>query len=498
MLISFSCTDLDSELYSELTPETEYTTSDSFLAGLLAAYNPLRSNFANDGYWELQEHSSETAVAPAKFGPWNDGGQWARLHQHQWENSAFYINNAWNDWSGGVSLCNRLIEEFEAAGSAEAEAGILELRALRALYFYFALDAFGNVPLVTSYVDAETNPSQVSSSETYAFIESELLEIIPIMSDVSGGDNYARMNSWAARALLARLYLNAETYTGTAQWQKAADMAQEIIDGGRYSLEANYHDNFAWENEGSAENILVSSNSVNNGPDFRMHLRTLHPLSAQTYNINAGTGPWNGYTAVEDFYNSFDDADVRKDIFITGQQFAADGTPLEDPAAADQVDSNGNPEPDGPPLIFTPEINELIPNAFGQAGARIGKYEFVNGMQFRMENDFTIFRLAEVLLIRAEALWRLNGSNGESVELIRQLRERAGLTAIDPITEDELYHEIQRELAYEAQARTIMIRFDRFNGEWWEKPASDPSRNLFPIPTNQLNGNPSLVQNPGY
>lgn len=501
MGIAVSCTDLDSELYSELTPETEYTTTDNYLAALLTAYNPLVSNFADDGYWELQEHSAETAVAPAKFGPWNDGGIWARLHRHQWENSAFFINNAWNACFSGVATCNQIIEQFESAmetTSVDLTTEISELRALRALYVYLAMDIFGDIPIVTSFNDAPANPSQSPRAEVYSFIESELLELIPLLSEDNGGEMYSRMNVWSARALLARLYLNAEVYTGTPQWQKAADMAQTIIDGGIYSLELDYHENFAWENQSSIENILVSQNSVASGPDFRMHLRTLHPLSRETYDINAGTGPWNGYTAMEDFYNSFDDEDTRKEIFIVGQQYSRDGEPLMDEAAASQVDSEGNPEPDGPPLIFTPHINELIPNAFGQAGARIGKYEFIIGMQMAMENDFPIFRYSEVLLIRAEALWRMNNADAEAVELIRQVRERAGLSGIDPISEDDLYTEIQRELAFEAQARTIMIRFDKFNEAWWEKDASDPNKKLFPIPTNQLNGNPNLVQNPGY
>lgn len=490
-----ACTDLDTEIYSDLTPDTEYTTTDNLLAAILTAYNPLSVSYGNNGLFEVQELSTETSAAPAKFGPWDDGGIWARLHRHEWENNAWFINGTWNMCFGGISTCNRLIEEFQAT-SGDVTAAVNELRGLRALYLYTAMDLWGGVPLVTSFADAETNPSRAPREEVFAFIESELKDIIPALPEDPKGENYARMNKWAAMALLARMYLNAEVYTGTARWQDAADYAQQIIDGGKFDLQPNYLDNFVTNNDGSIENILVVAQSVNSGGAFNMHMRTLHPLSKETYGFT--TGPWNGYTALEEFYNSFDDTDVRKDIFIVGQQYTLSGEPIQDPNGAIEIDSKGNPDPDGTPLIFTPEINELWPKAFSQSGARIGKYEFAIGLDLAMDNDFPIFRYAEVLLVRAEALWRMNPGSAEAVELVRMVRERAGLGEINPLTEDALYHEIQRELAFEAQARTIMIRFDRFNNTWWEKTITDPNKNLFPIPTAQLNGNPNLTQNPGY
>ncbi|MCB0631577.1 MAG: RagB/SusD family nutrient uptake outer membrane protein [Saprospiraceae bacterium] len=490
-----SCTDLDTTLYSDLTPDTEYTTTDNLLAALLAAYAPLKNSYGNNGLFEIQELSTETSAAPAKFGPWDDGGIWARLHRHEWENNAWFINNAWNMCFGGISTCNRLIEEFEAT-SGDVTAAVNELRAVRALYFFTAMDLWGDVPLVTSFVSAETNPARTPRAQVYDFLVKELQEIIPTLPDNPSGENYGRMNKWAAMAMLARLYLNAEVYTGTAQWQAAADMAQQVINSGRFTLEPAYLDNFKSANERSVENIFVVTHSSSSGGALNMHMRTLHPLSKETYNFT--TGPWNGYTALEEFYNSFDERDSRREMFIVGQQYTSSGEPIQDPNGAIEIDSKGNPDPDGTPLIFTPYINELWPKAFSQSGARIGKYEFVNGLDLAMDNDFPVFRYAEIMLIRAEALWRMDNSSAEAKELILQIRERAGLGGIDPLTEDDLYHEIQRELAFEAQARTVMIRFDRFNNTWWEKTITDPNKNLFPIPTDQLNGNPNLTQNPGY
>lgn len=494
--ISLSCSDLDTEIYSDLTPETVYTTTDTQLAAILTAYEPLALNWVGDGIFEVQELSTETSAAPAKFGPWDDGGIWARLHRHQWENNAAFINRPWGMCFNGIATCNRLIEEFQAT-SGDVEDAVNELRALRAFYYSIAIDLYGDVPLVTSFSEAEANPSRTPRAEVYNFIVSELEELKDVLPTTVRGEFYGRFNSWAAKALLARVYLNAEVYSGSPAWQQAADVCQDIIDGGQYSLESNYLTNFEISNAASLENIFVVVYSKTSGGAFNMHMRTLHPLNRATYNFT--DGPWNGYTALEEFYNSFDEGDARKDQFIVGQQYSITGEPLLDPNGATEIDSQGNPDPDGEPLIFTPEINELTPRAFSQAGARIGKYEFENGIALAMDNDFPVLRYADVLLMRAEALWRMNSTSAEAVELVRMVRERAGLGPITPLTEDALYDEIQRELAFEAQARTIMIRFDRFTEtQWWEKTSTDPNKKLFPVPTEQLNGNPNLTQNPGY
>lgn len=493
LMLVISCTDLETEIYSDLTPETEFTTTDTQLAAILTAYEPLKGYAGS--YFNLQELSSETSAAPAKFGPWDDGGLWARLHRHEWENNSGDINGAWNMCFSGVSTCNRLIEEFQAS-TADTENAIIELRAVRALYFYMAMDLYGDVPLVTSFATAEASPSRTPRGEVFNYVVGELEELIPLLPTGTKGELYGRINSWAAMGLLARAYLNAEIYTGTPQWDNVAALSQQIIDGGQFSLEPKYLDNFEIKNEGSDENILVVPYSKSSGAEFVIHMETLHPLNKATYDLQ--NGPWNGYTALEEFYNSFEDTDARKEMFITGQQYTSSGEPIDDPNGLIEIDSQGNPDPDGAPLIFTPFINELTPKAFSQSGARIGKYNIEKGIGTAMDNDFPVLRFSDVLLMRAEALWRLNNADAEAAELIRQVRERAGLGPINPLTEDDLYDEIQRELAFECQARTVMVRFGRFDTQWWEKTITDSNKNVFPIPTDQLNGNPNLVQNPGY
>lgn len=492
-----SCTDLDPKLYSELTPETQYTSDDVTLGSVLQNYRSM-FQYGSEVNWPLQELSSATSVAAAKFGPWDDGGVWARLHRHEWQSSWGQINAAWSMGFSGIAGCNRTIDELTIRGGEEA--AIMELRALRAMYYWIMIDFFGDVPLETSFLNGQPNPSRRPRAEVFNFAVTELNEAIDsgLLSDENGGAYYGRMNKWSALTLLTKLYLNAEVYSGTAMWQQAAETSKIVIDEGSFILESVYASNFAIQNRGSAENIFAIpySKSDAGGFSFNMHMRTLHPLNRLTYNFNEG--PWNGFTALEEFYNSYDDNDVRKGTFIVGQQYTAAGDPIDDPNGAIEIDSKGNPDPDGPPLIFTPEINELTPKAFSQSGARIGKFEFESGIGSNAQNDFPVFRLADVLLMRAEALWRLSNGSAEAVELVRQVRERAGLSKIDPLTEDALYKEILRELAYEGHARPTMIRFGTFTDARWEKPASADSRKIYPVPDAQRNGNPNLGQNPGY
>ena len=115
-----------------------------------------------------------------------------------------------------------------------------------------------------------------------------------------------------------------------------------------------------------------------------------------------------------------------------------------------------------------------------------------------MNNDFAIFRYADVLLMKAEARWRLNPGDGEALMLVNQIRARAGLEPFVTLTAENLLAERGREFFAEAMRRSDLIRFGKWGEPWWEKDASDPIREIFPIPEVQLQENPNLRQNPGY
>lgn len=499
---SQSCTNLDEEIFDNLTEANFPTTEDQFIAALGATYTSLYGWAQHNSIFSLQEISSDEAAIPHRGADWFDGGQWLRVHRHQYNPNEESINNGWNWLYGGVNNCNRVIDLFQTLVSEgkvpadQAAAFTAEVQVLRALFYYWLMDAYGNVPIVTTFAGADPNPPTKSRAEVYAFIESELNASVPKLTTDKGGAAYARMNYWAGKFLQAKLYLNAQVYKGTAEWDKAIAATDEIINSGLFTLESDYFSNFNTNNSGSNENIFVIPYDEAQAQGFNLAQMTLHYSSQATFKLQAQ--PWNGYCTLQEFYNSYSTDDKRKGVsgnqrvrgnFHAGPQFSAEGDPLLDSSFDD---------PDGPELNFTPALNALEPNAHRQAGARIGKYEYAQGATPNLSNDFPLFRYADVILMNAEALWRKNNGNPLVVTLANQIRTRAGLGTLSSITPQELLAERGREMFFEGWRRQDLIRFGAYNGTWDFKGASDPTKNIFPIPQNARNANPNLAQNPGY
>jgi starch-binding outer membrane protein, SusD/RagB family len=365
------------------------------------------------------------------------------------------------------------------------------------------MDNFGGVPLVTSFETAEKNPSRATRQAIYDFVTSELEANVPLLSDKKDASTYARFNQLAGRTLMARVYLNAHVYKGlsapaTADLDKVIANTDIVINSGKFSIESNYFANFATKNEGSAEFILAVPYDEKFAGGFNIHQMTLHYESQKTYNLV--DQPWNGYTTMEEFYKSYSDQDARRRAILTGPQFSSSGQRL--------IDTGAEPsDPDGPPLTFTPAVNELTPNALRQAGGRVGKWEYKLGARNTLDNDFPIYRYAEVLLMKAEALWRKNNADATALALVNQVRARAfdpdqPLTSLgtpsDTYPGPVFLQELGREFFAEGKRRQDLIRFNKYNVAWDFKAASDPSKNIFPIPAPQIVANPNLAQNPGY
>lgn len=521
LLLGTACTNLDEQdlLYDRVTTDNFYQTDQEMLSAIGGAYANMYGAFGSSAHiWPLQEVTTDEMVVPTRGADWGDGGHWVRMKRHEYTPQDPTPNGAWNFLFRGVNNCNRVLATLEPVGTEASEAFIAELKALRAIYYYWLLDNFGNVPISID-ATAEEAPGNSSREEVYAFVERELLENLPHLRKTGPADEstYGRVNYYTAMAALAKLYLNAEVYTGTPQWQKAADACDEIINSGMYALTPNYRDNFNVSNKGSSEFIWAIPYDEIQAGGFVLPMMTLHMESQKTYNITAQ--PWNGFASVQEFYQSYIDPaqnpgpqgtvigtdpsgsettgtlDERLVNFIVGPQYTSTGERILD-AGADRDD------PDGPPLTFTPYINELQPNAWRQSGARIGKWEFPLGTNGNLSNDYAIFRYADILLTRAEASARLSGNWNDSYALaiVNQIRTEHG--GVDPFTtldEDKFLAERGREMFAEATRRQDLIRFGRYNDEFRFHPA-DPSKhvNIFPIPEQQINANQKLKQNPGY
>jgi starch-binding outer membrane protein, SusD/RagB family len=529
-----SCTNLDEELYSEVTPDNFFKTDAEFVAALGAAYTQF-GGYASGDVNNLQEVTTDEMVVPTRGSDWDDGGNWRRLHLHSWTFEDGASGGAWDFCFSGVNTANRLIYQFQSlteSGSVDADvasAYISELQTVRGFFYWQLIDLYGNVPLVTDFANAPAAPPTVARKDVYDFILADLEAAVPLLKKDVDGTTYGRMNYYAGQTLLAKMYLNAGVYVGTPQWAKVITACDEVINSGKYSLESNYFTNFNVNNSASKEFIFAIPYDHIFFTGFNLPAQTLHYGSQFTYNLTFQ--PWNGFCSLEEFYNSYSDEDLRKGEvgtptvkavkrgnFLAGYQFNADGTPVMD-------DGADGADPDGKPLNFgnfgsdAGQINELGPQAWRQSGVRIGKWEFAMGGTSDMDNDFAVFRYADVLLMKAEALWRL-GREAEALPLVNQIRARAGLTDLasldGPVSFDmtgpsvgggELLNEMGREMFAEHNRRQDLIRWGLWaDNEKWTLPfhnpqdvmKSDPYLTLFPINKSKLDANPNLVQNPGY
>lgn len=507
LLVSFnqSCTNLDEELFDEVRATDFFKTDEEFIAALGAAYTSLYGLQNHGNYFSSQEVASDEMMIPQRGTDWFDGGIWLRTHRHESVPTDGNVNNAWNFLFGGVNTCNRLLFQFQELvdqgqlDQSAADPFLAELKVLRGLWYLWLLDLYGNVPIVEDFdVPADFAPPTAPRADVYAWLEAELLENVPKLTTTVDGSTYARIQYYVGQAILAKLYLNAEVYKGSPEWEKAIAACDEIIDSGEYSLEANYFANFNTLNSTSSENIFVIPYDQVFAQGFNVHHMTLHYQSQNTFLLQ--DQPWNGYCSLQEFYNSYDDNDLRKGEygtiavrgnFFAGPQYAADGkTPLIDDNASD---------PGGPEIVFTPEVNELFPNCYRQAGVRVGKFEIAVGATPNLSNDFPIFRYADILLMKAEAMHRMSPGDAEALALVNQVRTRSfPAEPFTELTDENLLAERGREMFYEGWRRSDLIRFDKYTDEWFFKPASDETDILFPIPQPALDANPNLVQNPGY
>ncbi|WP_026260974.1 RagB/SusD family nutrient uptake outer membrane protein [Spirosoma luteum] len=476
LLATQACTDLTETTYDVIPTSGTFGSTAGQQAALIGPlYNGLGDYHGNMSNLNA---TTDEMIVPTRGGDWKDGDNWKRLYQHTWDpitdNGQF--NGPWTWCYNNITSIN---QQLGTITDAKTKA---ELKALRAFFHYQAMDLFGNV-IISDSVGA-TTPKQNTRAEVFAFVEKELLAARPNLSNVSGGAYYGRMNKYVADMILAKLYLNAQVYTGTPRWADVIVRTDSIIKSGKFQLAGDYLSNFAVQNQNSPETILATPFDKSKRGGFHPQMQTLHYLNQLTYNL--GTAPWNGWATVTEFYNSFDDKDARKKQWIVGQQYTAAGVPLMDDAL---------------PMVFRPEVEafEFAAGASGRlAGARSQKYEIQKNNTFtEQDNDFVVYRLADVYLMRAEANMRL-GNMGAALPDLNLVRARAGMPAYTTITLDELLAERGRELAWEQHRRQDLIRFGQYNKAWRFKPADQAFRNIFPIPKDQLSLNPNLKQNPGY
>jgi starch-binding outer membrane protein, SusD/RagB family len=491
-----SCTKLKEDLYSTLDSENFYKNEQECILAMGDSYSRLAYQGGNLwGIYGTQLVPTDEAVIPYRLqGPFlGNNGIWLDLHQHIFKPNNNPIQSSWQYAFGTVAASNQVIYQIEKSPAQfdGKQKMISELKVLRAYAYYAAMDLFGNIPISLDFADTAL-PKQFSRAEAFITIEKEFKDNLSNLDAAPSPLNYGRCTKALAFTVLAKMYLNANVWLGRPMWQEAIGMCDSVINLGYYHLEGNYFKNFMIANEDSKENIFVIPYDRKLGFGWEMHEYTLHPAFTRVYDMTAPM--WNGISATEAFYNSYDPLDVRINSWMAGTQYDQSGQPL--------LTSTGTP------LVFTPSISGLK-TAGESDGVRCKKWEFPRGLQTKnesMDNDLVIFRYADILLMKAEALMRKNGGIADqaAVNLVNMVRERAFANSnnnytVGTLNLDELLKERGRELAWEGLRRQDLIRFGKWENAWFGKQAEgDKHTEIFPIPSNILPSNPNLKQNPGY
>jgi len=441
------------------------------------------------GVYDLNSLTTDEQIIPTRGGDWYDGGYWQDLHNHAWTADDRSIRDTWDYLFKVVMLTNSGIAHIEAYDQPDKDTTLLaaykaELRAVRAMYYWYLLDMYGRVPIVTC-TDIPTEEVQLASrKEVYDFAVKELQESMPLLpQDVANeplGQYYGRMTYYVASFVLMKLWLNHVVYTGTEQpalYDSIVNYADKL--SLFYELETNLRTNFSLDNDRSRENIYVIPREVGKYvAQYKYEHRTLH------YNHAAalGMGGENGTSATLETLDVFGYKTAQQDPRFE-LYFYYDTV---------WVDNKMIYREDGKtPLVYEPDKVALDVSGTPYektAGARLNKYEHdPNGIQDCnvAKNDIVLFRYADVVLMKGEAKLR----KGQSAYAeIKKVRDRVGAGEIVSPTLEDIYEERWRELMWEGWHRNDMIRFGKWTGH----------TTVFPIPQDMLLIHNDWKQNTGY
>lgn len=497
-----ACTDLQEEILDETSGE-DILKDPANVPNLVGpVYAALRDLWWRQSYWGLQETTTDECMFPTRGNDWWDGGVWVEAHLHTWTATHRDISDTWNRISTGLGRANYvllLLDDFTETEDIRLYKA--ELRFFKAYYSYCYLDLWGKVPYRDyTETDFTKNPQILDQSAAFDFIVEEVETILPELGDKDEVP-YGRINKDIARMFLAKLYLNQEVYTGTGGWAECVQYCDELINSGRYALMDNYFDIFSVDNQlfynNTGEAIFVSIMDDNQDMGNDNNVQWVHPTLHYNQTLGDNFAAWNGAVVPESFFDKIDTVnDLRfKDDrittstgayigFLVGQQYDEDGVALQTRQST--------------PLIYTPECP--LSGANEAQGVRVMKYEpkIPPIDPARTANDYVIWRIADTYLMRAEAQFRIDGGGLADLNAVRTIR---GLNPLGSITEQALIDERGIELYWEGHRRQDLIRFGMFTDAWTEKPVTNETKALFPIPQKALdayNDEGLISQNPGY
>jgi hypothetical protein len=513
VLIQACTKKLDLKPTNDVTSETVYNTPAGYKQVLAKVYGSfaLTGNQGPAGngdvqgidegfsdffrlFWKAQELSTDEAVIS-----WGDVGI-QDFHNMNWSSNNSFLTGLYYRSMYQITLCNEYIRQsaddrLSSRNISGADADNIreyarEARFLRAFQYWVLMDLYGNPPFVTeASAIGGAPPKQATRSQIFDYIEKELKDIEPNMP-APRTNEYGRADQGAVWALLARLYLNAEVYTGTPRYTDAITYSKKVIDAG-YSLVDNYSWLMRADNNLNTNEFIFSINYDGlktqgfGGTTFLTHASVGGSMPASAFGVGGG---WSGVRTTKNLVNLFPDVtgniDKRAQFYTSGQKL---------------------------------DISNITDFTDGYAVTKYRniKRDGTNGQsQDYSDIDMPLFRLPEMYLIYAESVIR-NGTGGDvatAVQYINNIRTRAygdnsGNITSSQLTTDFILDERARELYWEGFRRTDLIRYNKFVEStylwpWKGGVASgtgvDAFRKLYPIPSRDINSNTNLKQNPGY
>ena len=505
----------------------------------------------------LQQYSSDESMIPGRQGDWVDGGKWQNLFLHNFDSSVDMYRNIWNQIYTIIGQSNKGIDKLNGLQDNEdAATYVYELRALRAIFYYYLMDLWGQVPLVTSSKINTNDVVQSNRADVFKFVVSELEACLPHLADdmsQNEGKYYGRITKPVVYMCLVKCAMNSPLYTinptsatsyqafvgndmsgnNTVSETLGANVTElgkkvsitvdgkarnawetvkycvEKLEALGYTLQPNYADNFTISNQNSKENIFTRPNDDKTYRYYDYNLmRSLHYNHAGAI----GYSGWNGACATVFAMNVYGygtaDVDPRLKLnYYTDKDYMEDtGKAVEDGATGQDLEYL----PLKPQVDFPAGANAHDVKC---AGARMKKYQLdltssTNGIT---NNDLVVWRYADALLLKAEAEYRL-GNTGAALAAINTVRARVGAPALTSLTLNVISNERLKELAWEGVRRMDAIRYgiftqptkDRYEGVWHNAVAGNYLNDtqgyttIFPIPYDVMSLNKNLKQNPGY
>lgn len=451
---------LDEQIYSQLAPSTLFTTEDGIKSVLNSAYSYAHRNDATANWSAFYLGGTPTGEI------WGAGGSiealWVQLQDFTWDGNHAQLLAMWTIYYNAIRDANIVLDNIDNPAFSDGfiATTTAEAHFIRGWSYSELYKLFGPLPLYTSSKD-DPLQARASDGDTRALIEAELAAAAAGLPDEAA---FGRAVKGTAMGVLCMYYMN------TRQWQKAADLAQDIIGLNKYSLQASYGEVFAIDNEGNDEMVWAMAKAPQGAAVNAVQALTFPPNYPLPY-------PNNGVFAArtylfDSFVNSFEATDTRKDMVVT-QWVNNAGTPVQ---------GLGN--------------NQSFPN----------KYEFdPNSSGWMAGNDVPVIRYADVLLSRAEALNEISGPSQEAIDLINEVRNRAQATPLalagfdQASLRDAILQERRWEFFYEGKIREYELRHGRFISNAVARGKNAKAHHvLYPIPQVELDANALLQQNEGY